>query len=320
MSQPELHFVISAPRSGSTWLTNALNQHPQIFATENRLFGNFCEMWPNNNGNLAPRITFDAYARAVSVHFQFENIFDSRNEFTDDFIAEYLNFLLDYAGRKTGCAVVVDKITPYPGTASFVIQQIQKFVPGAKIFQLIRDGRDVLTSGTFDWLLKDGDQTGRYRYFVEQKDGFELQRFFDDDVIEKWAKNWKGSIQAIQGMRPAARIKYEDMASDFSNQLQTIFRSLEIDSSFELAEKAAGNVAFEKTTGRPNGQMDPTAKQRKGVVGDWRNFMTQSDGQLFHRIAGELLISEGYESDLEWYRKLPESLALKIEATGREAD
>ena len=123
-------------------------------------------MWPNNNGNLAPRITFDAYARAVSVHFQFADSFETRHEFTDDFISEYLNFLLGYAKRKTGCSVIVDKITPYPGTASIVIQQIQKFVPGAKIYKLIRDGRDVLTSGTFDWLLKDGNQTDRYEYYI----------------------------------------------------------------------------------------------------------------------------------------------------------
>ena len=44
-----VHFVISAPRSGSTWLQRALNEHPQVFCTEHRLFGRFCEIWPNGS-------------------------------------------------------------------------------------------------------------------------------------------------------------------------------------------------------------------------------------------------------------------------------
>jgi hypothetical protein len=38
---PDLHFLISAPRSGSTWLASTLDQHPEILGVEQRLYGGF---------------------------------------------------------------------------------------------------------------------------------------------------------------------------------------------------------------------------------------------------------------------------------------
>ena len=319
MSKPKLHFIISAPRSGSTWLTAALNQHPKVFATEQRLFGNFCEMWPNNNGNLAPRITFDAYARAVAVHYQHGQTYASRDEFTGDFIREYLDFLVNFAARNTNCSVIVDKVTPYPGSASFVLKQIQKFVPEANVYSLQRDGRDVATSGTFDWLLKDGKDTVRYEYFVNQKPGTEMRRFFDDQVIAKWAQTWKESISAFKNFSPILAVKYESMKSNLAEVIQSIFDSLGVDSSKTVAEEAANAVTFEKVAGRQAGDMSPTAKERKGIVGDWKNFMTRHDGELFHSLAGDTLIAENYEPNSDWLDDLPESLAFKIPPAGEGA-
>ena len=199
MPKPQIHFVVSAPRSGSTWLARTLNHHPQIFATEQRLFGNFFEVWPNNNGRPAPRITMDAYAKAFSVHYFHEQVSDSREEFVEEFIAEYSAFLVDFAKRKSGKEIIIDKITPYPGSSRMVIKRIKKYFPDSKIIQLIRDGRDVATSGTFDWLQKDAEGTSRYRYFVQCDLSQRLERFFDDAVLTRWAENWKETVQIFRG-------------------------------------------------------------------------------------------------------------------------
>lgn len=307
MANPELHFIISAPRSGSTWLTTALNQHPEIFATEHRLFGDFCEVWKNNDGSTSPRITFDKYAQAFSVHYFFEAMGMKRGEFLDMFEKSFANFLVGFANRRTEKKFVIDKITPYPGTASMVVEKIRKLFPQSKIIQLIRDGRDVLTSGTYDWLLKDAEGTDRYRKHVDNEAGFELKRFFDDAVIEKWAGNWRETIDAFSGQKADAQVRYESMKQDLAKEINRIVLAIGADPAG--VEAASEKVSFEQMTGRKEGDASqPTAKARKGVVGDWRGHFTKADGQLFDSICGSQLVNLDYESNRGWIDGLPAEL------------
>ena len=307
MANPELHFIISAPRSGSTWLTTALNQHPEIFATEHRLFGDFCEVWKNNDGSTSPRITFDKYAQAFSVHYFYDALGMKRNEFLETFEKSFTKFLVGFAANRTDKKYVIDKITPYPGTASMVVKKIRKLFPDSKIIQLVRDGRDVLTSGTYDWLLKDAEGTDRYRYHVDREDGFELKRFFDDAIIEKWANNWCETIDSFRGSKADAQVRYESMKKDFPKEINRIVQAIGADP--KGVEAASKKVTFEQMTGRREGDASqPTAKARKGVVGDWKGHFTKADGELFDSICGKQLVELGYEPDRSWLEALPEAL------------
>ena len=310
MTSSNLHFVISAPRSGSTWLTTALNHHPEIFATEHRLFGRFCEVWKNNDGSTAPRITFDSYAQAFAMHYFFDFLELDRAGFLKEFQIGFANFLVDFARQRSDKRIVVDKITPYPGTADIVVSQIKKLFPNSKIIQLIRDGRDVLTSGTFDWLLKDSDGTARHDFFVKQKSGMTLRRFFDDEVLEKWALNWRETIDAGGDSPGQTRLTYERMKTDLSGELSKLLTAIAAVDSPEILRHCVGEVTFEKMTGRAAGQAEPTAKARKGIAGDWKNYFTRADGELFDELAGAQLIRMGYETNREWIRRLPKELTL----------
>ena len=310
MKSPQLHFVVSAPRSGSTWLATALNRHPEIFATEHRLFGDHFEVWPNNNGRLAPRITLDAYARGLSVHYFHDQLFQSRSQFITDFIREYIDFLIDYAVRKSGKSIIVDKITPYPGTADWVMQQIRQYVPDAVVMKLVRDGRDVVTSGTFDWLMKDAHGTPRYRFFVDRENASELPRFFDDEVLKHWAGNWAETTAVFDDPSAALTIRYEDMLLDQAGVLSEVFALLQVADTPSLAVSCAEAATFEKMSGRRRGQLQPTAKQRMGVHGDWKQYFTRRDGDLFLSVSGNRLVTEGYEPGTAWLDDLPEHLSL----------
>jgi len=309
--QPNIHFVISAPRSGSTWLTTALNHHPDIFATEHRLFGDFCEVWKNNNGTTMPRITFDKYARAFSMHYFHEAMDLDKPEFVEAMQRSFINFIVGFAVRRTGKTIVVDKITPYPGTSDLVVNRIRSLLPDAKIIQLVRDGRDVLTSGTYDWILKDAMGTPRYQFIVE-KNIATLDRFFDDAIIEKWAENWKETLLPFDTRPAEVRVTYEAMKQDLAASLKEIFQAVEADDDGSAAEKADQETRFEKMTGREAGDLQsPTEKARRGVAGDWKRHFTIRDGRIFHRIAGDQLLQYGYESDPYWFKTLPGSLGWK---------
>ena len=310
MESPQIHFIISAPRSGSTWLTTALNGHPEIFGTEQRLFGDFCEVWQNNDGTTAPRITFDKYAKSFGMHYFYQFMNRNYGTFVEDFQKSFVNFLCHFASGRTGKKVIVDKITPYPGTAQFVVDEIKRLFPDSKIIHLVRDGRDVLTSGTFDWLLKDAEGTERHEFYVNPIPGMRLERFFDAKVIKKWAANWNETIDIFADEDPAGRVTYEEMKDDMPEALKKVFEALGVESTNEIAEKCTEESTFERMSGRPPGQEEVTAKARKGIAGDWKNYFTLPDGELFDALAGEQMAAMGYEPDSDWVKSLP--LKLKM--------
>ena len=310
MDKPEIHFIISAPRSGSTWLTTALNGHPEIFATEQRLFGNFCEIWQNNDGTSAPRITFDKYADAFGMHYFYQFMNRDYASFVEDFKKSFINFLCHFASGRTGKNIIVDKITPYPGTARYVVDEINRLFPEAKIIHLIRDGRDVLTSGTFDWLLKDAEGTERYEFYFNPIPGMRMERFFDAKVIKKWAADWSETIDLFDEQEPDTRITYEEMKEDMPLALARIFETIGVEVSDDISQACSDATTFERMAGRPPGQEEPTAKARKGIVGDWKNYFTLADGELFDALAGEQMQKMGYEPDSDWVKKLPLKLVM----------
>jgi hypothetical protein len=314
-----LQFVVSAPRSGSTWLTTALNYHPQIFATEQRMFGKFCEIWKNNDGSSSPRLTFDSYSEAFAVHYFFQFLGMNRGTFLREFQTQYAEFLVQFALQHSRKELVVDKITPYQGTCQYVFSRLSRLFPQAAVVHLIRDGRDVLTSGTFDWLQKDARDTERYRFFVQRDPGLRLVRFFDDQVIEKWAGLWLESIEACHRQTRQANgnliVTYESMKKNMGAELQRIFRYLQVADDASIAAECARQASFQSLTGREPGILDPTAKIRKGIAGDWRNYFTRRDGELFQQIAGSGLIACGYASDAGWTEDLPEQLNLIADGT-----
>jgi len=308
---PNIHFVISAPRSGSTWLSTALNHHPEIFATEHRLFGEFCEVWNNNDGTTSPRITFDKYAEAFAVHYFHEAMGLDHAEFVQAFQRSFVNFIVGFGARRTDKKIIIDKITPYPGTSEMVVAKIRSMFPDSKIIQLVRDGRDVLTSGTYDWILKDAQGTARHQFVVEQKRK-SLKRFFDDDVIEKWAENWKETLLPFDAQPAEAQVSYESMKQNFTKTLKEIYSAVGAAGDDAIAEQAEAATRFEKMTGREAGDSAaPTAKARKGIAGDWKRHFTFRDGRIFHQIAGEQLLQYGYESDQYWFKELPKTLDWK---------
>ncbi len=314
-NQPPVHFVISAPRSGSTWLARALNGHPEILATENRLFGMFSEIWQNRNGRPVPRITADRYLLGLAQHsFWSELGFDSAAELQQDLLNQWIRFLFSYLQNRSGKRIIVDKVTPYLGTSTVVCLQIQSHFPDARLVHLVRDGRDVVTSGVFDWLGRQpaGEDHPRDDFFIHGHSHMVLDRLFDDSTLQTWCRYWTEPILAVQQSKPNATnvmmLRYEEMLDDHASKLRAVFEFLGVDPDPAIAARCAANSTFQKTTGRSAGQADPLSKARRGVSGDWTNWFTRQDAELFHQLAGQVLIEQGYAADDSWIEQCPNRL------------
>jgi hypothetical protein len=312
-------FVVSSPRSGSTWLRTALSRHPEVLCTENRLFGDFFEFWNDERGG-APRMTLDYYVRYLTGVQDAGAMGVRADALSEALVQRLCDQIFATLAEQTGKRVIVDKVTPYLGTSDRVVASIRRIFPEAAIVQLVRDGRDVATSGAFDWLRKDAQGTDRHAYFVEGRENLVLKRFFDESVLARWADYWVQPIRSLAKQRATAwTVRYEDMLADQARVLSGFFARLDVDTDPAILRECVESARFEVMSGgRARGELDATAKVRRGVAGDWRNYFTREDGELFQRLAGDELRRMGYESDDAWTLDLPDELRLEQPPRGWE--
>jgi len=308
----DVHFIIGAPRSGTTWLQYSLNLHPQVFCAENRFFGNFAEMWPDNNGAYSVRITLDEYIQRHSHQVPVNAAGSTIGKYQDLLLTNMIKATVKTIRQISGKKYLIDKITPYLGTSDRVVEQIFTRFPSAKLVYLARDGRDVLTSGTFDWLKKDAEGTDRHRYFIMKERNFTLRRFFDDELIALWSRYWTEPYQALVDSRHAyLQIKYEQMLETYANVFGSVLKYFDIGCTAEQISKCEQLSDYQVMSGgRVRGENSIAEKQRKGIAGDWRSYFTRRDGLLFQELAGKQLQALGYVHGPEWTDALPDRLDL----------
>lgn len=68
----------------------------------------------------------------------------------------------------------------------------------------------------------------------------------------------------------------------------------------EFLDKVIERQAFQKLAGRTKGQEDQKSHYRKGVAGDWINYLQGANKDLFKQRWGQLLVDLGYEKDPNW--------------------
>lgn len=284
-------FVLSLPRSGSTWLKEALRAHPEIHCTEFRLFGRHFDV-VRDDGKAAPRvrITLDEYVRSLIAPLETTGLADCEQELEEAVLARLAGELFELAHARSGKRIVIDKITPYPGTALPVAGCLTRYFPRAKIIHLVRDGRDVAVSSAFHWLNKrvedaaESEASRRRRaFYVHNTAAAVPPRFFSAEELQSLAAQWNDLHQAVcklASSQQVVRVRYEDMIADQPAELRRLFGFLGASASRRVAEHCAQAACFERMSGgRKRGEALPTAHVRKGIAGEWREYFTREIGR-----------------------------------------
>jgi lipopolysaccharide transport system ATP-binding protein len=97
-------------------------------------------------------------------------------------------------------------------------------------------------------------------------------------------------------------IRYEDLLEHDQEILEPLLLKeceLPIEPS-RLAEIIQANRFERLTEGRPRGQEDIRAHERKGIAGDWRNYFSAEVTRRFKSRFGGVLCATGYEQDSQW--------------------
>lgn len=108
--------------------------------------------------------------------------------------------------------------------------------------------------------------------------------FLEAPLIEDGAAAWVTHMQLI--------------ANRALHRLKMPFRVRRLPAAW--LRKIIARQSFQKLAGRKRGQEDPKSHYRKGVAGDWKNYLTGANKDLFKERWGQLLVDLGYEKDLSW--------------------
>lgn len=204
-----------------------------------------------------------------------------------------------------------------------------------RIIYIYRDFRDVVISAFFYFKWGMNGEAGvrkenlsnllkkpinALRYFINRRKLLKFIKSFSLSGLENIG-NWSQHIAKWQGVsekRPEINmifVSYEELLKDTENITSQILDELELPnpSSKELAD-AVQRQSFASTKERLEKITDdaeiPFGKEfnvkflRKGLTGDWRNFLSPQMGKFINNCHDEMLFDLGYVDDQHWYKKL----------------
>ena len=354
-----LGFVLTAPCSGGERLGGWLSQRRSVFVTENMLFGRFCELWPDDRGQMLPSMTVDRFVNEWSRTTRVTPLGMDRGEFQRRFLDEMIELIVAFGLRHSRRSKMLDLVMPFPGTQAQVEAGLSSHCPDSPRIKLVRDGRDVLIDQAFRWLLKDSHGTNRYGFFVERRPSLKLTRFLDDAFLERWARVWNdvstSRLADRSGSLPPT-INYETWAADPAATLKLLTDHFGLDpytaedpALTSNGAQASAPVTISATSDSLPGSVESTSETtaraasagaNKGArqdrllqrvrriatpfrtsIGAWKELLTREDGRQIQMLAGAALAEHGYVDDPKWYEALPPVLdPERLEAVARYGD
>jgi len=167
-----------------------------------------------------------------------------------------------------------------------------------KTFFVLRDPRDVAVSWYFALRYSHGP-TAKVLELRQQLEGLNLEdglRFSVASLAElglfEAQRSW---VLAASDQEPLKLFRYEDMAADNRQFLRDLLQYLDIElPETEFARLCERHEFSNVTGGRAAGTEDRQSHYRKGVAGDWRNYLSGGLLAYFMEMTGDLLDVLGY--------------------------
>jgi hypothetical protein len=293
--------VVGRGKSGTTWLAKILNTHPDVVMKgERKLL--------ERNGDYEPLLAPFAIGDHVERWFDFTAL--RREMAVDGLGMEMARIIHDYL-----LSLTVDKeqFTHFGDKIPFSraedvdpsLAALAGMFPGIRLVHIVRDGRDVAVSVLFH-MYRNHSARGTLPDLVERVDA-RLDggdgRVFTDDLLARLATGWVEVVRAVEESGPRhhgdsfLRLTYEGLKADTPGTIARLFDHVGVRNEPLLVQRAIDRSSFEKVTaGRKAGDEDPSSFFRKGISGDWVNYFTQPDRELFADLAGDVLVEQGYEA------------------------
>jgi len=164
-----------------------------------------------------------------------------------------------------------------------------RIFPQAKYIYVIRDVRDIIVSGWFFNLNINAEYTTKHYTNI---DGYARK------VCSSWRHQVTQSLsrRQILGDRFCS-LQYEELWRQPAETSERLFRFMGADASRESVLHAIDSNQFnEYTGGRKPGNENRHSFYRKGIIGDWKNHLSNETAAMVELECGALLQQLGYET------------------------
>jgi hypothetical protein len=258
LSQAQLFFIGGAPRSGTTWLQQICDSHPDMCCQGEGLFLN----------HLAVPLEKMMVERA--------KIIDGKNKQIFKHTGGYPIPLVDDVEFLTGTAILLALAQqtggkPYKAVGEktpenvFHFSRLIELFPKAKFVAIARDPRDVLTSA---WHF--------FRKPTAPDENRETKLEFIRTALPSINDGAKQML-AFGEKHPDSYflLTYERLSADPEAIVSSLFKFLGVSNVPAVVEAALAGTAFATQTGRARGVAQNGAFFRKGATGDWPSTLTQ---------------------------------------------
>ncbi len=167
---------------------------------------------------------------------------------------------------------------------------ISTCLPNSKLIMLIRDGRDVIDSG-IDGRQKDGWMTKQLG--TKPLEGVRRERFIQNRAMrliafsENLLKTYSNHPENLRYL-----IKYEDLRKNTLEELEKIYKFLEIDISKDELQKIVSKFSYENLPDKEKGRGKFV---RSASPGKWKENLPENEKNVMNEIMGDTLRKLGYE-------------------------
>jgi len=277
--EEKLVWIFGAPRSGTSWLGTQLLSHETHSLNEPLI------------GMHLGHIYFRSETKSRSKDlFQNEIDYFFSNRYKETWKYHLRKLILNriFAQFKDYNQPIIIK-EPNGSLASDIISET---LPKSKFIFLKRDGRDVIDSRV-DSMKKDGWATNSYNLQNWPQDDNENKKALTELCLI-WVNTINIILKAFQKHPDENKleIQYEKLKKDTINELQKIYRFIEIKISPEELRKIVDKYNFKNIPADKKGIGKIT---RKASPGNWKESFSKEEQDLMMNIIGKQLKNLGYK-------------------------
>ena len=266
--EEKLVWITCSVRSGSTWLTTQLLNHPEnIIWDEPYVVNHFAMVraWESRRSHL------DFFSKA------------HKNIWAPLFKKLILNRTYSHTQTYKKNVIIKD-----PNVGGKGIEIILECLPKSKLIFLLRDGRDIVDS-----------QIDAFKKGSWNEDGGEwLKNTTRERRIELLSKGWTKSIKSVfesfqkHNSKLKILVKYEDLLTNTLDELQKIYDFIGIKTSENELKEKIKKYEFKNI---PNSMKGSGKFYRVATPGKWKENFNQEEQKLMNSIMGEILKKMNYE-------------------------